>query len=303
MPRWKGCSAVEAVTTEGAPAVVADSSGIVQAAGGAEPLVVIDRLSKHYAPLREPWRIERILAKLGGIELNGPDPFDEEEDEFEDEELDEPVERPAEGVRALDEISLSAYAGTCVAVVGPAKAGKSILLKVIAGVVPPTSGRVVVRGTVAPALEALLGVMPRDMPLEKALPVLAAMVHLPRRDVRRRMPEIFDFLGFPDLRCAFAGATTGKRRHQILLSMMLSLNADVVLVDCELSGVAWKAKCLDRLDELKRAGAVVIVTSRDVESVAGIADRVVYLKRGVMVGEEAPAPRVVVDAHRRESSP
>ncbi|MBA2513031.1 MAG: ATP-binding cassette domain-containing protein, partial [Solirubrobacterales bacterium] len=63
--------------------------------------------------------------------------------------------QPVHGRRVVDGVTLQAHGRSVVALVGPAGSGKTVLLKLIGGLVPPSDGRVVVRGTVAPALSVM----------------------------------------------------------------------------------------------------------------------------------------------------
>jgi ABC-type polysaccharide/polyol phosphate transport system ATPase subunit len=264
------------------------------------PLVRAEHVSRRYTP-QKPRRIEYFFAKFGGIEPGEATLFeDEEEDEFLQDVAEAQPERPTRDFVALDDVSFVAEGGSCLALVGPTRAGKSLVLKIVAGLVPPTSGRVVVRGRVAPALDAAVALLPRRGSLARNLMPYAALLGLSARDVRRRLPEIFDFTGDPALRDLYIGGTDRGRRRMTLLALTLTSDAEVVLYDSAFSPDAFGERCRERLWQHRQAGKVVIVAARDVTSVETLADRIIYLERGRVVGEERHDP-VAAQVGRREA--
>jgi tungstate transport system ATP-binding protein len=252
------------------------------------PLVSVEAVSRRYAQLTIG-RTRRVFSKLGGIE-GDPGSLDDDDDDDDDDggfdDLEEVQTIVTDGTLALDAMSLRISGGGCVALVGPPGAGKSILLRTIAGLTPPGSGRVVVKGLVAPILASLSVLLPRQGRLGTALPVLAALLHLPRRQVRERLPQTFAFLGDPEAGAVLVSGLPTRRRQDLLFAAMLSLDPDIVLVDCKLPTGAFGQRCRDRLLELKDAGTLILISARKREEAAWIADRVVYMNEGRLVGEE-----------------
>ncbi len=125
-----------------------------------EPAIQLQNVSKTYkmqataASVTSIWRRRR----MGDMQVTGPDYEDEDEDELIEE---EPEERPttAREVPALIDISFDVQPGARLAILGPPASGKTTLLKLLARVTPPTAGRAVVRGRVAPLLELALSFM------------------------------------------------------------------------------------------------------------------------------------------------
>ena len=278
-----------------APERVAEPLELTMAPGEDTPLVLLESVSRRYA-LLTVGRTRRAFSKLGGIEgdLVSLDDDDDDDDDDDGAESDEPEEEAqaivTDGTLALDAVSLRISGGGCVAFVGPPGAGKSILLRTIAGLTPPGSGRVVVKGLVVPILAALTGLLPRQGRLRTAVPVLATLLHLPTRQVRQRLPQIFAFLGDPAAGAVPVSGLPTRRRQDLLFAGMLSLDPDIVLVDCKLPSGSFGQRCRDRLLELKDSGALILISARRLEDAAWIADRVVYMNEGRLIGEE------VVDA-------
>lgn len=261
-----------------------------------EPLLAFEHVTRSYVPIRTR-RIERIFARFGGIvpEAGPLGIVDEDDDEQLDDDDESP--RPSAGEAghvALSDVSFAAAGGSCVALVGGEKAGKTLLLKMAAGMVPPTSGRVVVRGTVAPALDAVAALLPKAEPVGRALLSVAATMRIPPRRIRQRLPHIFEYLEAPELANANTTSLDTRFRRELLLATMLSLDPDVLLVDVALPRAPdpARARFVARARELVERGSLVVVASRDIRPVRDFVDRVVQLEAGAVVGDEPhdPAP-------------
>jgi ABC-type polysaccharide/polyol phosphate transport system ATPase subunit len=260
-------------------------------------ILVVDELTKIYRAAPPPGRIVRLMTRFGG---GGADRIDvnDDDDDFDDMD-DAPLsddQTPRTDAVILDRISFEVKAGTCVAIVGPPKSGKSTLLRVLAGITPPTHGRVVVHGRVAPALDDLIRALPQRLTLAKAALLLATMVRLPRREIARRLHEVFELPNLSGQEQSQVGQSTQKRRRQLLLGVMLAADPVILLFDSPLDGGTRK-RLLARVDEMKREGGVVVVAARDVESV-DFADRVLLLHGGTIAADGSPA--AVLEQIRRE---
>src|SRR2546427_12798962 len=98
------------------------------------PYVAVDRLSRHYDPPSSGSRLEHLFARFGGIEPGEALLDDDEDDDVLEQDVDDVEgERADRHIVALDGVSFHADGGSCVAFIGPPAAGKSVLLKVIAG--------------------------------------------------------------------------------------------------------------------------------------------------------------------------
>ena len=250
-------------------------------AGGHAPLLLVRNVSRSYPRVEPPGRLKRFSMRIGGVIPDAPVPDDEEADLFD--ELDEEPPDHVGGTHALRDVSFSAFSGSCVGIVGGERAGKSVLLKIIAGAAPPTSGSVVRRGTVGPALDWASGLFPK-MPFERGLPVVAAMLRVNPRKIS--IPETFELVGDPELRHAYPGNVNGKRRQHVVLAMMLTYMPELLLVDCNFPRDETAVAFRRRIEKIRMLGGVVILTGREIEDVAWLADTVVHLERGRVVGEQ-----------------
>jgi ABC-2 type transport system ATP-binding protein len=182
---------------------------------------------------------------------------------------------------ALQDVSFSVEAGEVVAILGRNGAGKSSLLKVLAGVLPPTKGSSKVDGKIAPMIELGAGFHPEMTGAENVL-FYSALMGRDIKSVKERTPAIGEWAGVSDhmdfplrtfssgmvARLAFATATDEK--------------ADVFLVDEVLSvgDADFQEKSKARMYELIKGGAAVVLVSHDMSAVRALATRAVWLEAG-----------------------
>jgi ABC-type polysaccharide/polyol phosphate transport system ATPase subunit len=170
------------------------------------------------------------------------------------------------------------------------------LLKILAGVLPPTEGKSVVNGDIAPMIELGAGFHPEMTGAENVL-FYSVLMGRKTKTVKSRVTAIGEWAGVSDhmdfplrtfssgmvARLAFATATDDK--------------ADVLLVDEILSvgDAEFKKKSRARMDQLIASGAAVVLVSHDLTAVRELSTRTIWLESGhmKMFGET----KAVVDAY------
>jgi ABC-type polysaccharide/polyol phosphate transport system ATPase subunit len=93
---------------------------------------------------------------------------------------------------AVDDVSLSVEAGTCVGLVGHNGAGKTTLLKVLSGVTTPTSGDIRIRGRIAALIDLLVGFHP-DLTGRENVYLLGSFHGVGRKAMNARIDRVFEF--------------------------------------------------------------------------------------------------------------
>jgi lipopolysaccharide transport system ATP-binding protein len=227
------------------------------------------------------------MRVFGGLGLQAGDTFDDDEDaELLDDELEELLEpREDKKTVAVDHVSFSVAGGGCVGIIGPPKSGKTTLMNIVAGITPPTSGRVVVHGFACPIVDSALPLFPRTGTFGKGLGSLGAFLHVPPRQIRRHLDEIFEFVEKPELRQKATTSVSSRTHREILFAMMLTLDPDIVLIDSPIPKPI-SARVRTRLTDFKASGGLVLMTGPNVKSVAWLADRVITLEGGAIARDE-----------------
>ena len=202
-----------------------------------------------------------------------------------------------ENYQALKDLSFSVTKGETVAIIGKNGAGKSTLLKLLAQVGPPTSGQLKVIGSVAPMIELGAGFNPELTGRENII-FYSALLGRDIKEVKARVEEIADWAGVTDhlnyqLRTFSSGMIA-----RLAFSTATDQVPDLLLIDEVLSvgDGEFALKSKKRMQEIITSGTTVILVSHDLVPVAQLANRVIWLEKGVikMVGN----PSEVIAAYQ-----
>lgn len=200
-----------------------------------------------------------------------------------------------ETVTALDHVDLAVREGDSVGIIGDNGTGKSTLLKLIAGVVAPTSGRVCTRGRIASIIELGVG-FHNDLTGMENLEFTAALMGMPPSEMRKRRDDIIDFAGI-----SYAMDTPVKRYSSGMLARLgfavaTHVDADILLVDEVLAvgDVDFQRLSLERMENLIRDGVTTVLVSHNLAAVGHLCSRVHRLEQGKLIEDDDPE-RVILD--------
>lgn len=190
-------------------------------------------------------------------------------------------EREREGFQALSGVSLEIQRGETMGIIGPNGSGKSTLLKLIAGILQPTEGRVVVDGRVTALIELGAGFHPEISGRENAL-VNGMMLGLSRAEIAERLPGIIDFAGLGPFIDQPVKSYSSGMYVRLGFAVAVAADPDVLIVD-EILAVGdevFAHRCLERIARLQRQGTAIVMVSHDLALVEQLAHRALYLREG-----------------------
>ena len=197
---------------------------------------------------------------------------------------------------ALDDVSFSVIRGRALGIVGRNGSGKSSLLKILAGTLAPTTGTLVVRGTMSTMLQLGAGFHP-EFTGRNNVHLSAALLDIPEATLRREFDGMVAFAElerFIDVPVKYYSAGMLAR---LGFALSTAVREDILLID-EVLGVgdlAFQRKCEARMRALLTSGVTVVIVSHDVEAVRSLCDDAIWLDRG-RIRAAGPA-EVVVDAY------
>ena len=202
-----------------------------------------------------------------------------------------------ENYQALKDLSFSVTKGETVAIIGKNGAGKSTLLKLLAQVVPPTSGQLKVIGSVAPMIELGAGFNPELTGRENII-FYSALLGRDIKEVKARVEEIADWAGVTDHMDHQLRTFSSGMIARLAFSTATDQVPDLLLIDEVLSvgDGEFALKSKKRMQEIITSGTTVILVSHDLVTVAQLANRVIWLEKGAikMVGN----PSEVIAAYQ-----
>lgn len=201
---------------------------------------------------------------------------------------------------ALSEVSLEIQEGEVFGIIGRNGAGKSTLLKVISRVIYPNSGRVWVRGRVAPLLELGAGFHPELTGRENVFLNGALLGHT-RAEMARRFDEIVAFAELGDFIDAPLRTYSSGMYARLGFAVATAIQPDILILDEVLSvgDEHFQQKCTARLNHFRRNGVTILLVSHSGETIVEMCNRAVWLDHGQV--RALGAAEEVIEMYRRET--
>jgi teichoic acid transport system ATP-binding protein len=201
-------------------------------------------------------------------------------------------------VPALRGVSVTVPKGSVLGVVGRNGAGKSTLLRAIAGIIPPTEGRIVVRGEISALLSAGLG-FNKQLTGRTNIELGALAMGFPDDRINELTNSVADFaqlgeyLDFP-MRTYSSGMST-----RLGFALAAHLDPEVLLIDEALAGgdSKFKERVAGKMAELCNSGRTIVVVSHAMRSIRMMASSCLWLHQGKVV--ERGDPDEVIDQYLR----
>jgi ABC-2 type transport system ATP-binding protein len=204
------------------------------------------------------------------------------------------TKRFANGIVALDNLSLTLRRGEVVALLGPNGAGKSTAVKLLMGLSSPTSGTVSILGgdPRKPATRLRTGVM---LQVGRAPEVLRVREHIElfRGYYLNPLPfsDIIRIASLEGLESRQFGQLSGGQRQRVLFALALAGDPDLIFLDEPTVGLDIKARrgMWAEIQSLAARGKTVLLTTHYLEEADVLAHRIVVLDKGRIVCEGTPA--------------
>src|SRR5512136_2416842 len=201
---------------------------------------------------------------------------------------------------ALQDVSLNVYRGEVFGVIGVNGAGKSTLLKVVARVLRPTKGRVIVRGMVAPLLELGAG-FHQELTGKENIFLNGALLGFSRHEMQEKYDQIVEFSELGQFIDAPIRTYSSGMYARLGFSVATASQPDVLIVDEVLSvgDEAFQEKCAARIESFRQHGAAILLVSHSMPAIEAICQRAACLDHGSLkaIGE----PVQVIRAYRERA--
>ena len=182
---------------------------------------------------------------------------------------------------ALQDISFEVRRGEVFGVIGRNGAGKSTMLKVMARVLHPTRGRVVMRGKIAPLLELGAGFHPELTGRENVYLNSALLGHT-RKQVDERFDSILEFAEIGDFINAPLRTFSTGMVARLGFAVATAIRPDILLVDEVLSvgDSRFQEKCLARMNAFQEQGTTIVIVSHSMQTIQNFCSRALWLEQG-----------------------
>ncbi|WP_435109158.1 metal ABC transporter ATP-binding protein [Nocardiopsis synnemataformans] len=212
-----------------------------------------------------------------------------------------------DGVPVLDGMSVDVPAGQTMAVLGPNGSGKSTLMRSMLGIVPLTSGEILVHGVPLRGFRAWrrIGYVPQRLTAGGAVPATVREIvasgqvasrrrlSLPTRADRAAVDEALEAVGLADRGRDAVRELSGGQQQRVLIARALAGRPDTFVMDEPMAGVdAENQRALaDTIARLRERGATVVLVLHELGPLENVIERAVVLESGRVVHDgAAPAP-------------
>ena len=199
---------------------------------------------------------------------------------------------------ALNHINFEVKKGETVGIIGTNGSGKSTMLKLITGVLTPSSGEIQVDGRISALLELGAGFNMEYTGIENIY-LNGTMIGFSRNEIDEKMQEILDFADIGEFVHQPVKSYSSGMFVRLAFAVAININPEILIVDEALSvgDVFFQAKCYRKFEEFKQQGKTILFVSHDLGSITKYCDRAILWNKGEKIFEGTP--KETVDIYKK----
>ncbi|MEW6127536.1 MAG: ABC transporter ATP-binding protein [Acidobacteriota bacterium] len=202
---------------------------------------------------------------------------------------------------ALREVSFEVERGESLGIIGHNGAGKSTILKLLSNITTPSKGEIKINGSLSALIEVGSGFHP-ELTGRENIYLNGSILGMRRREIARKLESIVEFAGIkPFLDLPVKRYSSGMY-VRLGFSIAAHLEPDILLLDEVLAvgDLAFQAKCMQRIDDLRQAGTTIVFISHDLAAVQRLCKRVLLMQKGGIIARGSAMD--VVNRYRQTAS-
>ena len=208
------------------------------------------------------------------------------------------AERTVKEINALQGVSFDVAHGTVMGVIGANGAGKSTLMRTVAGILPPTKGRIEVRGRVSTLLALGVGFNAALSGRENV--VLGGLASgLTRAEIKEKYDEIADFAELGEFIEMPMRTYSSGMYSRLAFAVAVTMEPDILIIDEALSAgdASFKLKAQRKMESLVASARTMLLVSHALGTITEMCDQAVWLHKGKLVRQGDP--QELVDAYTK----
>ena len=207
-------------------------------------------------------------------------------------------ERVVREIEALRSVSFEVRHGTVLGIVGANGAGKSTLVRTVAGILPPTYGRVEVLGRVSTLLALGVG-FNRDLSGRDNVVLGGLAAGLSREQMEAKYDEIVDFAELEDFMELPMRTYSSGMYGRLAFSVAVNMDPDILLIDEALSvgDARFRRKSFEKMRELCGQARTIVLVSHAMGSISELCDQAIWMHKGEM--RLRAEPDAVIEAYTK----
>lgn len=183
------------------------------------------------------------------------------------------------------DISFSLEKGDMLGIIGTNGAGKSTLLKAVSGVMVPTSGRMIIHGSIAALLELASG-FDKELTVRENTYLRGAMLGYTRKFMDAKYDEIIHFAELEEFQDRPFKQLSSGMKSRLAFSIACLVNPDILILDEVLSvgDGAFRKKSGDKMRQILDSGVTGILVSHSLGQVRELCNKILWIDHGHQVG-------------------
>jgi ABC-2 type transport system ATP-binding protein len=186
---------------------------------------------------------------------------------------------------ALDDINFEINKGEVIGIIGPNGSGKSTILKIIAGVMQPNSGKVTVRGQVSPLIELGAGMHPELSGRENIF-LNGSILGLKQKDIEKNFDSIVEFSEISEFIDQPVKHYSSGMFMRLAFSVAIYSNPEILLVDeiLAVGDTAFQAKCFKKMKEYKKdKNTTIVFVSHSLSQIKEFCSKVIFINHSHLI--------------------
>ncbi len=206
--------------------------------------------------------------------------------------------RRYEKLQALRNVSFEVKTGEIFGIIGPNGSGKTTLLGIIANIIYPDEGELIVEGRITPILALGVGFNP-ELTAKENVYLYGALVGMKKGEIKSKYEGILKFAELRRFEAMKLKNFSSGMNARLAFSTAIATEPDILLVDEVLAvgDIAFQIKCMDEIKKLNENGTTIIFVSHNIEAVRSLCERAMFLNNGevVEVGDVAEVVNTYLD--------
>ncbi|MEY2832561.1 MAG: hypothetical protein RLZZ574_1819 [Cyanobacteriota bacterium] len=181
----------------------------------------------------------------------------------------------------IDNINLTINRGEKVGIIGANGSGKSTMLKLISGILQPTSGTVRVKGAVAPLIELGAGFDTELTVLDNII-LYGVMLGYSQLEMKSRAKEILEFAELKDYAFIPVKGLSSGMTARLGFAIATDVTPNILILDEVLSvgDISFQNKCSQRMNEFWRDDVTILLVSHSMEMICDNCHKVIWMEQG-----------------------